>query len=307
MQKISYPQGLWTTPEEPFNLKKWNETLKKIILMTRKYRGHYSRDDIVKQLIKQWEKEEQEHFQQWLKYKEKYERGCFMNMKMASYDPYGDKEQGLVDMKSKMRSRITSIERLFTTLLDEALIEKEKALYIGRILQKLKEEINVLESPKLVAACQEKARTLLNKVGFVEASSLLSVQYESRQLVRTAQTAVEASTIQPIITKIKEEIDQFNYAEHLRKLMAVALELDKIGRHSEANDVIEVIKKDLDSVDAVHKKLSEVYLTLGQIPLQKKQEVPVAEPQEPREEPRRALVMPTPAPEMRPRPPQGLR
>lgn len=275
MDKLSYPQGYYfKQPDSPYNLKKWKETAMKIEAAVRRYRGYYDRDQILEHFAKDWDKKEREHFQRWLTYNKKYKRGSAMANTKVAYDPFGNKEQRLTELKSKLRSRINSVERLLNTMADEELLDPQQLLYIGRVLQKLKEEITMLRHPQMVEACCKKATVLLKKAGFTEGVELLNDDFRfAAPIKKIAQ--VSQDQIQPVIDALKHELDIFDYAKHLRTLMNIAHKLDDIGRHSEANEIINVIKKDLNGLDSIHKRLAEVYLAIGQIPVERK-EVPQA-------------------------------
>jgi hypothetical protein len=100
---------------------------------------------------------------------------------------------------------------------------------------------------------------------------------------RNIKTAAEGADLSGAMEMIKDELDIFNYGVHLDKMMKIRGELLADGRNSEADTILEIIKKELDDIDGIHKKLVEVYTSLGQVPRQRKQ---VSKPVEPRMEPR---------------------
>jgi len=264
IDKLSYPQAFpFKKREQPYNLQKWKEMALKIRFALRRYRN-ISRDNIIESLISKWDKKEQEHFKRWLEYNRRYKKGSAMVNVKKAYDLFGQQEEKLREIKNKIRSRINSIERLLTNLADEGLIDNQKLLYIGRVLQKLKEEVNLLQHPRMLEACNKKAQHLLKKAGFMEGATMLECSL-SQYIVKTAQDT-KAQVLKLALQSIKQELDVFNYAYHLRKLMTIANQLDSIGRYAEASDVVEIIKKDLDGLDSIHKHLSEVYITLSKIP-----------------------------------------
>ena len=137
-------------------------------------------------------------------------------------------------------------------------------------------------------------------------SVLLVTSFGNSKLVKTAAED-EASSLTVVMESIKEELDIFNYGVHLDKLMQIRAQLTALGRHSEADMILGIIKKELDDVEGIHKKLVEVYTSLGQVPRMRKPQVtkpvepqmemprePVAREPRAREPMGRPQPMPTP-------------
>jgi len=283
-QKVieAYPQMSFRTPDEPYNLERWKKAALKINVASREYK-EYSLDNIIDHFTREWVYHETEAFKRWMDYNHRYKKGQDMTMQKVAYD-FGatQKEERLNELKKKLRSRVSSAERLLNKMMDEGLLgaNTEKAIYIGRILQKLKEEINLLQRPQLMEARHKRTTTIIRKAGFTEIAELLdeNIQlitgFNGAPLIRKAQFK---EGITPVLEAIKEELDIFNYGTHLRKLMSIASQLDEMGQHSESGMVIDIIKKELDGLDAIHKKLVDVYTAIGQIPRQR-----TPEPAQPR-------------------------
>jgi hypothetical protein len=282
MKKEAYPQTFCRVPHEPYNIEKWKKAALKINVASREYKEH-SLDNIIDHFTREWVYHEAEAFKRWMDYNHRYKKGQDMTMQKVAYD-FGatQKEERLGDLKKKLRSRVSSAERLLNKMMDEGLLggNTEKAIYIGRILQKLKEEINLLQRPQLIEARHKRATRTIRKAGLIEIAALLdeNIQliagFDKVPFIKKAQFK---EGIVPVLEAIKEELDIFNYGTHLRKLMSIASQLDEMGQHSESGMVIDIIKKELDGLDSIHKKLVDVYTAIGQIPRQR-----APEPAQPR-------------------------
>lgn len=286
MDKEAYPQGFKYPPKEPFNLKKWEDTALKMRLAAREY-PEYTHSEILNHFTAEWEFQEKEGFRKWWKYSRTKQGRQEKVMQKTAYDySSANKEQELNDLKKKLRSRINSAEKLLNKMLDEGLLgeNEEKALYIGRIIQKLKEEINTLRRPRLMEARHKRVSTIFRKAGLEE---LAGIMYGSAQIVADfsrqplVKTAAEGD-IQKAMGLIKEELDVFNYGEHLEKFMRIRGELLAAGRHSEAGMLVDIIKKELSNIDGIHKKLVELYSSLGQVPNNREHKREPEVPRQPR-------------------------
>lgn len=278
MDREAYPQNYgFRTALPAYDTKKWKALAIKVGIAVRKYRGEHTEADIVAHFTGDWEREERDDFKSWLKYQQKNKTRISYpkyskkekRMQKVAYDfGSGQKDEQLKELKKKLRSRINSAERLLTNIMDEDLLEDpSKGVYMGRILQKLKEEVSVMRRPQLMTARHNRAKKILTKAGFSEGVELLDQNIELIEasqipcMIKIADTDVSA-----IMTALKGEIDAFNYGKHLSSLYEIAQSLKNAGRHSEADQVITVIKKDLADIDSIHKKLVEVYTALGSIP-----------------------------------------
>jgi hypothetical protein len=286
-KREAYPQGYKSAPKQPFDLKKWKDTAVKAKIAAREYK-EYTEEQLVNHLTQKWDLQERESFKDWLKYQTKRGRQD-MSMQKTAYDyNSANQEEQLNELKKKLRSRVSSAERLLNRMLDEGLLagNDDKALYIGRILQKLKEEINLLKRPQIMQARHQRAGNIFRKAGLVELADIMvgsiSVigSFGKKEMVKTA---AEGADLSGAMEMIKDELDIFNYGVHLDKMMKIRGELLADGRNSEADTILEIIKKELDDIDGIHKKLVEIYTSLGQVPRQRKQ---VSKPVEPRMEPR---------------------
>jgi len=286
MDKIAYPQAYMNAPKPAFDLKKWRDTSLKIKMASREYK-QYSIQDLIDHFTRKWDFQERESFKNWWRFGQARQGQQNMNMKKTAYDyNAANKEEQLNELKKKLRSRISSAERLLNKMLDEGLLagNNDKALYIGRILQKLKEEINLLHSPKLMEARHKRARGIFCKAGLVELADIMAgsaslIISGEKPLVRTAAEEVQGEDLPSVMGMIKEELDAFNYGVHLDKLIQIRGHLIALGRNSEADVVLDVIKKELDDIDGIHKKLVEVYTSLGQVPRRKQRMTRPVEPQ----------------------------
>lgn len=271
MDKEAYPQGFRYPPKEPFNLKKWQDTALRMRIAAREY-PEYTPNQILRHFTREWEFQEKEGFKNWWRHQQTKQGQQETQMKKIAYDyNSANKEQELNDLKKKLRSRINSAEKLLNRMLDEGLLgeSEEKALYISRIIQKLKEEINTLRRPKLLEARHKRVSAIFRKAGIGELADIMSgsaklaAASEQQPFVKTAADDGDLSVAMNLI---KEELDTFNYGEHLEKFMRIRSELTTAGRHSEAQQIVDIIKKELNNIDGIHKKLIEVYSSLGSVP-----------------------------------------
>jgi len=272
MDKEAYPQGFRSPTKSPFNLEKWRDVATKMKIAAHDY-PKYSDKELVEYFTRKWDYQERESFHKWWHYNQTKRGQQDMNMQKVAYDyNVADKERQLDDLKKKLRSRINSAERILNKILDEGLLSgsDDKGLYIGRILQKLKEEVNMLKRPQLMEARHQRAGEIFRKAGLVELSSIMlgSVSvirsFSDKKIIKTAQ---EGPSLNQALVLIKEEIDLFNYGIHLDKMMQIRNTLIGLNHNSEASMVVDIIKKDLDDLDGIHKKLVELYTTLSQIPM----------------------------------------
>ena len=194
-------------------------------------------------------------------------------MQKTAYDyNTAHKDDRLTDLKKKLRSRVHSAEKLLNTMTDEGLLGEnvEKAVYIGRILQKLKEEVSLLKRPELLEARHKRVRTILAKAGLDEVANIIGgniqlvAEFKQQPLIKTAQDF----DLKGVLEDIRSELDAFNYGTHLDKFMQIKRRLEGAGYRSEANMVTEIVKKELSNLDGIHKKLVELYTSLSQIPSQ---------------------------------------
>lgn len=270
MKTQAYPQIHNITPKRPFNVAKWREIALKIKMAARQYED-YTTSELVDYFTKDWDFQEREHFKNWFDYNTdyqgyRYKRGQSMNTEKVAYDFQSSrKEEDLRELKKKLRSRITSAEKLLTKMLDEGLLvgSEEKAIYISRILQKLKEEINLLRQPQLIQGRCTRVIRIARKAGLDEVANTLYITADT--LDKTIIRVGEAGLSQ-VLEAIKTELDAFNYGLHLNRLMDIKKQLESLGRHSEAGSILEIIKKELNGIDGIHKKLVDVYTSLSQIP-----------------------------------------
>lgn len=281
MDKEAYPNNFIRSPLPTYDNNKWKQLAMKIATTARRFGGEYSNDEIIDRLTQKWDYAEKQDFKRWFKYQQKSAAKDNSMVKVAYDFASGQKEERLLELKKKLRSRINSAEKLLTKIMDEDLLEDpQKGIYISRILQKLKEEVSVLRQPQLITARHNRVRKILAKSGFSEGADILE---ESVQLIRASaeQPLIKVAQdggISAIMGSLKGEIDTFNYGRHLSTLYQVAESLKQAGRHSEADKIVEVIKKDLSDLDKIHKKLVEVYTSLGSIPTEQAQSQQLAQP-----------------------------
>ena len=273
MEKEAYPAGFRGAPKPPFNLKKWKETSIKIKMAARQYKD-YSTKDLIEHFTQRWDFQEQNSFKDWWKLTQTKRGQSNMSMEKTAYDYNAASQEGqLNELKKKLRSRVSSAERLLNKMIDEGLLagSNDKALYIGRILQKLKEEVNLLSRPQLMEARHNRASGIFRKAGLVEIADIMVgsvsiiASFGKTPITKVASEEPKGD-IASIMEMIKEELDAFNYGVHLDNMMKIRSHLTALGRNSEADIVLDIIKKELDDIDGIHKKLVEVYTSLGQVP-----------------------------------------
>lgn len=277
MDRNAWPQGYRAQPKEEFNLDKWKDTALKITMATRQYGDEYSSTDIMNHLLQDWDYQEKDHFKQWWRYNQQHSRPLYskgqdnMTIKTAYDYNTAHKDERLNDLKKKLRSRCTSAEKLLNTMMDEGLLgnNEEKAVYIGRILQKLKEEVNMLKRPALIEARHKRVKTILRKAGFDELANIVAdsvnivSEFRKRPFVKIARSDFD---LKGVLEDIRTELDAVNYGTHLERMMSIKAKLEGAGRHSEAGMVVDIIKKELSNLDGIHKKLVELYSSLSAVP-----------------------------------------
>lgn len=271
MDKQAYPQLHNLTPREPFSMEKWREAELKIAHAGRMW-PEYSARDLTEHFTSDWDEQERVAFKDWRRWN-KNNRSEYIrmgSMNKVAYDfNASNKEEQLKDLKKKLRSRVNSAEKLLNKISDEGLLagNEEKALYIGRILQKLKEEINLLSRPALIQGRLKRARRIaaesrLEEIADVIATGIVLVSEHCRgAFIKTAQEG----NLNGVLDAIKQELDMVDYGYHLNKLMEIRGQLERAGRHSEAGMVVDVIKKELSELDGIHKKLLDVYTSIGRV------------------------------------------
>lgn len=300
MNRKAWPQGYRAQPKEEFNLSKWKEAALKIKMAMRHYGDEYSTTELIDNFTDGWDYQEQSHFRDWWRHNEKYPKSLYPKgqnkmMTKTAYDyDAAQKDDRLNELKKKLRSRVNSAEKLLNTMMDEGLLEgnEEKAVYLGRILQKLKEEVNLLKRPALIEARHKRVRNILHKAGLDEVANIIAesthlvAEFNKRPLVKTADYDLKG-----ILEDIRRELDAFNYGVHLDRFMKIKRQLEGAGRHSEASMIVDIIKKELTNVDGIHKKLVEVYSTLSSVPAEGRgqerlehKEKPAPKPEEPTDE-----------------------
>jgi len=184
----------------------------------------------------------------------------------------------LDDLKKKLRSRVRSIERLTDQLIDQQLLGpgeegKQKGVYISRILQKLKEEIDLLRRPDLIDARHARTIALLQRCGYADIAARLQgsrrIIAQHSGLVKTAQAGeTRHNNVDQAIQAVRAEINTLSYTRHLHNLYEILTFLDQQGRGSEVDAIAKVIRDDLPSLEGITKKLTDVFTALGRLPLE---------------------------------------
>ncbi len=284
IKRRAYPQLHNTTQSEPYSLEKWQDVALKIKMAGRQY-TEYTQAQLVDHFTDEWELKERADFQSWLDYNEngqnhQYKKGQMMTRTAYDFNATR-KDDDLKELKKKLRSRVQSAERLLNQMVDEGLLAgaEDKALYIGRILQKLKEEVTLLQKPALIASRHRRWIRKIHSTGLTEVTRPLEQNIDTVASWGKSSLVKTAAELGGVLSAIKEEMDALNYGVHLSTLMGIKSQLEEVGRHSEAGTILDIIKKDLSGLDAVHKKLVEVYSVLAKAPTERReprQEMPEA-------------------------------
>ena len=279
--KIAYPHD--TGMDFPFrqvDIKKWKDTRLKIKAAERVY-IRYSQSQIVSAFIKERDDKEQQMFKRWF---EQFDKPQLYNkyagtttMKKLSYEFVKDKVEALEQLKGKLRSRVRSVEALINQLLDRNLLgngaeAQQKVTYLSRILQKLREEINVLNSPLLLEARQRLALRIFQQADVDEGMSILedairmTMAYQKPSLVKVAQQArqdTKHTRLQDALDLVGTEISRLNYKSHLARLYKALQILDDLGRSADVDLVARVIRDDLPDLEKLNKRLTDVFVNLS--------------------------------------------
>lgn len=273
----AYPMGVPSViPYKKVDIKKWRNMRQQVDLAKRAY-ADYSTEEIVKAYTHKWNPDEAERFAKWYRFYEtgqhnKYKKYAMrVPLKKIAYDFSGTKDDQLIELKRKLRSRVNSIEKLFNQVVDNQLIgtgaeSDKKVTYLSRILHKLKEEINTLHSPNLLEAVQTKAAKVFSDNGMVQIANMLDEGIRTVQgygFPRTTKQGQQRDESNRVLDMLKTALQQTNYRTHLKRMYDIMVVLEKLGRTSDADLAARVIREDLDSLEKMNKRLTEIYTALS--------------------------------------------
>jgi hypothetical protein len=220
--KKSYPNNMGIDGEinirSPYNIEKWIETLRYIYNTANT--NNLLLDKVAQQVIAKWNKDEQVHFQNWMRYYQEGNHSKY-NVKTAQFftnkqvseqapdlkpvknmfdtsafpkpDPAAEKQKRLDEWRKKLRGRLKSVEELVEQYRD--VIPKDIGAIIRKDVYELKERVYGLELKASIVDSIMRTSNALNKRGFIEGAN---------ELKKIAQEV--ATDKLPEIPAIKEEV-----------------------------------------------------------------------------------------------------
>lgn len=197
--KLAYPNNMGIEsggPLKQYNVDKWIETMRYIYDASNT--NNLPLDSVTKQVTAKWEEDERLHFQRWMRY---YQEGNYnkYNVKTAQLfmnkveegklpdlkpvkdlfdtsafpkpDPNAAKKQRLDEARTKLRSRLVSVEQLVEKYRD--VLPKEISALIRKDVYDLKEKVYNLELKASIVDSINRTSNQLTKRGFVEGAAEL--------------------------------------------------------------------------------------------------------------------------------------
>jgi hypothetical protein len=274
----AYPLSFqWQSHTPPADVKKWKTTATQLAAFKRAY-PEYTFPQVLYHFTSEWDMFERHKFKNWYKWTQK-KAETQKTMEKKAFQDYivQDQAQKFQKKKKLLMSRIDLVRKALRDLINNSLIDTPTSNKIYKILAMLEYEALGIAAPKLASARLRRAGKQLHKLGFTEGSSVLfSTARElvsTPSLVKTAQekeltdkTRVEQTT--QILRRIKTQMDKLSYTKHLDELFYIKKELEKMGRDGDAESILKIIKDDLDSLDKLNKKLTDVYTNLSRLPVE---------------------------------------
>ncbi len=292
MKQYSYNN--FSAPRESITavpLKAWNELAKRVelqFLHAKKLHNHASSiDSEIDKLTTDWVATERERFRHWFKQTKTLKAQSESTMERTAeygslYSPHGSAEtqekfdnarKSLVRRLRKLQNEISELYQHSAKNIQWGDAPGTHSQFstgdekIGGILNALNTVctlLSTLRTKELTAA------VLMRTAGFISGiSPQIGDRYKEvvgsrSELIRIARSA-EVSTV---ANEIKKEMDAFNYGTHLRRMYSIYDKLSRLGLNSSMNDMEAIIQKSLGDITGLYKKLSEVYVTLMELPEQ---------------------------------------
>lgn len=268
-------------PEAP--LQKYRELARQVELQYlhgKKLFGRATSPDLeIDKLTQDWTTADREHFRYWFR----NTRGAGglataeskMETRTAQYMPHQN-QQTLEEFKTKRRSIIRRLRRLQNELMDifqatQKAVDwtdenystpDKKVSAIQNAINQICNLLGTLRTKEVTAAALTRTIAHLKKIDEDTAKQVTSVLNEQGGVVKVAAQGPAYE----IAKMLKEELDTLNYGNHLRRFFRIYESLHKVGLSGIAQDVEEIIQKDLSSLTGITKKLGEVYSDLLKIP-----------------------------------------
>lgn len=265
--KIAYPISFsWKRARPPEDLKKWNDTKVKMDAFKRAYKD-YSFPQVLYHFTKDWDMFERFNFKNWYKYNKSENR----MKKKASDFIVQDREQKLVKKKKQLQSRVDSAKKVLREMIASGLINNQIGNKIFKILAMLEYEILQLSTMQVAASRTLRIAKQLERLGFHEGSKILVTGAqevrERKTLIKTASKP-DVERITKLLKEIKQVLNNTDYSTNLDKMFHIKKELQEMGRTSDMESVLKIIKDELDGLDKLNKKLVDIYVNLSRLPIE---------------------------------------
>jgi hypothetical protein len=268
---VAYPaMELYKVNAKPKDVKKWKETVAKIESFDRAYGEQYTPAQILFHFTKDWTMFERFDFKKWYKWNYKTAKSE-VPMKKNAFDSISqDRVNQFAQKRKRLLSRINLVRKALHEFINSGLIAQQDSNAIFRIISMLEFEAMKIQAPKIVAARVNRASKVLNKCGFEEGGNLLKKASQEfindKPIVKVAE--VDKDKAIDLLRKIKAEMDLLNYRKHLDELYTIMRGLEDLGRTGDAESIEKIIRDDLDGLEKLNKKLTEVYTNLSRVPLE---------------------------------------
>jgi len=287
--KIAYPLA-FSYKKYPIdsNLQLWKSTASQISAFRRAY-TEYTFPQVLYHFTKDWNMFERFNFKKWYNWTRTGRSNPLMT-KYASIPGqkdfiFEDRLQKFEKKRKLLLSRVNLVRKALHDMINHSLIPNTSTDKIYKVLSMLEYEALNLSAPKVASARIRRASTQLQKLGFVEGSSILSLaateMLQAKPLTKTAEEKEKnkdsQATIIEVLQQIKKEMDVLNYNVHLDTMYDLKKQLEASGRQSDADLMLKIIREDLDSLDKLNKKLTEIYTSLSKIPIQLSMQQDVAQ------------------------------
>lgn len=290
-------------PEVP--LAKWNQLAKLIelkVLHSQRLEGKKTsvQAEIDKE-TKDWTYSDRQRFKVWFDHTRPRVANTRVSMeKQALYHPHGSNESDatFLSVRKSLTRRLRKLQNEIAELYQNSSRNvqwsdtpgagpyKSGAEKLNAILNALNQVctlLTTLRTKEVTAACLIRTGKILTSLDKNIGDRYKEVVGSKAAIVRIARNA----EVSAVIADLKKEMEALHYATHLRRIYNIYDRLNKLGLSSQSADVEKIIQKDLTDVSSLSKKLSEVYVSLIEMPSQTEEDKPAVTP---------APVASTPAP-----------
>jgi len=272
IKRKAYPVMNFKEPLNQVDLKVWNNLAAQITAFKRAY-PDYTFSQILYHFTKDWDMFDRFEFKKWYKWTHKLAKDNKMKKTIFADYVQQDRLQKFEKKKRVLLNRINLVRKALMDLANSNLISKDASNKIYKVLSMLEFEAMGIQSTSITAARIRRSAKQLKKLGFIEGFHILKSASEDLLnkndfIVKKADSNVDIKRISALLRTIKDEMDKLSYAKHLESLFNLKKELEDMGRTADAEAVLKIIRDDLDVLDKLNKKLTDVYVNLSRIPIQ---------------------------------------